>query len=135
MLRENAAIHGADRRRSPPREGPALLQGIVICGKCGLRMTVRYHQSRGTLLPIYVCQRDGIQRGQPICQHISGASLDVAVGSLVLEAVSPLALEITLAVEHELHARLEEADAIRRTELDHIGAFIGAIIGARWGRR
>ena len=27
--------HGADRRQSPPREGPALLQGLVICGRCG----------------------------------------------------------------------------------------------------
>jgi DNA invertase Pin-like site-specific DNA recombinase len=120
MLRENAAIHGEDRRRSPPREGPALLQGIVICGKCGLRMTVRYHQSRGTVRPMYVCQREGIQQGQPICQHISGASLDLAVGDLVLDAVSPLALEMTLAIEHEFQARLEEADAIRRTHLNRV---------------
>ncbi|HHK41343.1 MAG TPA: recombinase family protein, partial [Planctomycetaceae bacterium] len=33
-LRDNSAAHGDDRRRSPPREGPALLQGLVICAKC-----------------------------------------------------------------------------------------------------
>ena len=43
-LAANAAAHGRDRRSGPPREGPALLQGIIICGRCGLRMTVRYHQ-------------------------------------------------------------------------------------------
>src|SRR5438093_7655807 len=75
MLRDNAAVHAEHSRRSPPREGPALLQGIVVCGKCGLRMTVRYHQSRGTLVPIYACQREGIQHGQPICQQITGASI------------------------------------------------------------
>ena len=34
-----------DRRRSAPREGAALLQGVVVCGVCGLRMTVRYQCS------------------------------------------------------------------------------------------
>jgi len=42
-LHENAQANGADRKKGPPREGPALLQGIVICGICGSRMTIRYH--------------------------------------------------------------------------------------------
>ena len=38
----------APERFSPPREGPALLQGLLIlCAKCGERMTVRYHQRAG----------------------------------------------------------------------------------------
>ena len=118
MLRNNAAVHGHDRRRSPPREGPALLQGLVICGKCGLRMTVRYHQSRGTLAPIYMCQREGIQHGHAVCQQITGASIDDAIGPLVIEAVSPMALDVTLEIQHELQARLTEADALRRKATD-----------------
>src|SRR5205085_355305 len=46
-LTANAAAHGRDRAAGPPREGPALLQGSIICGRCGLRMTVRYH-ARGS---------------------------------------------------------------------------------------
>jgi DNA invertase Pin-like site-specific DNA recombinase len=42
-LRDNAQAHGSERRKSPPREGPALLQGLAVCGVCGRRMTVRYH--------------------------------------------------------------------------------------------
>jgi hypothetical protein len=61
-LRENAQANGADRRRSPPREGPALLQGLAVCGICGDRMTVRYHRRQGTAWPTYVCQRRGIAR-------------------------------------------------------------------------
>jgi DNA invertase Pin-like site-specific DNA recombinase len=118
MLRDNAAVHGHDRRRSPPREGPALLQGLVICGKCGLRMTVRYHQSHGTLVPIYTCQREGIQHGHAICQQITGASIDHAIGALVVDAVSPMALEVSLGIQHELQARLDEADALRRRAVD-----------------
>jgi len=118
MLRDNAAGFGPDRRRSPPREGPALLQGLVLCGRCGLRMTVRYHQTRGILVPIYTCQREGIQHGHAICQQITGASIDHAMGALVVEAVSPMALEVTLGIQHELRSRLDEADALRRKAVD-----------------
>jgi hypothetical protein len=50
LLADNAQAHGTDRAAGPAREGPALLQGLPICGRCGHRMT-RYHQRRGTLLP------------------------------------------------------------------------------------
>ena len=41
-LAANATAHGTDRAGGPAREGPALLQGLAICGRCGRRMTVRY---------------------------------------------------------------------------------------------
>lgn len=117
-LRENAQAHGQDRRKSPAREGPALLQGLVLCGRCGQRMTVRYNVHRGRLLPIYVCQRDGIANAQPVCQHIVGANLDAAIGELLVAAVTPLALEVTLAVQQELEARAEEVDRLRRQQVE-----------------
>ncbi|MDN5769255.1 MAG: recombinase family protein, partial [Humibacillus sp.] len=58
-LAANAASHGQDRRAGPPREGPALLQGMVVCGRCGKRMTVGYHtRCDGTPVPDYACQRE-----------------------------------------------------------------------------
>jgi DNA invertase Pin-like site-specific DNA recombinase len=50
-LAANSAARGRDRASGPPREGSALLQGIIICGKCGARMTVRYHRRRGAEWP------------------------------------------------------------------------------------
>jgi DNA invertase Pin-like site-specific DNA recombinase len=117
-LRENAQAAGADRRRSPAREGPALLQGLVVCGVCGDRMTVRYHLRRGALWPTYVCQRAGIAHGEPICQGIPGRALDDAVGRLLMETVTPLTLEITLAVQQELQARWEDADRLRHHQVE-----------------
>ena len=118
QLRDNSAAHGDDRRKSPPREGPALLQGLVICAKCGQRMTVRYHRRRGHLLPDYVCQRKGIERGEPICAHVPGASIDEAIGQLLVETVSPVALEVSLAVQEELRAQHEETDRLRKTHVE-----------------
>ena len=113
-LRENAQAVGADRRKSPPREGPALLQGLVVCGVCGSRMTVRYHTRQDRLVPEYVCQRDGIEHAISICQRVVGDHIDNAVGQLLVESVAPLALEVTLSVQQELQARIEEVDRLRK---------------------
>jgi len=119
-LQENAQAYGADRKKSPPREGPALLQGIVLCGRCGKRMTVRYHQIRGRLVPDYICQRDGIERAERICQSIAGAGLEAAIGTLLLETVTPLALEVALSVEEELKRRREEVARLRQKHIERL---------------
>jgi DNA invertase Pin-like site-specific DNA recombinase len=117
-LRDNGQAYSADRRHGPPREGPALLQGMVICGRCGERMTVRYYSSHGELCPEYCCQKFGIEHGLSPCQRILGRELDRAVGELMVETVSPLALEVALAVQAELQARTEEADRLRRQQVE-----------------
>jgi hypothetical protein len=54
--RQLAENSGRKRWRHPAREGPALLQGLAVCGRCGSRMNVRYHFRRGKVNPDYVCQ-------------------------------------------------------------------------------
>ena len=117
-LAANAAAHGRDRTAGPPREGPALLQGIIICGTCGQRMTVRYHQRRSRLLPTYVCQRDGISYGRRICQAVPGAGLDDRIGQLLLATLTPLAIEAALTVSAELEHRADQADALRAAHVE-----------------
>jgi hypothetical protein len=104
-LQENAHIHGVGHR-GPVREGPALLQGLMICGVCGSRMTVAYHVRRGDLVPDYTCpgRSEGERTARGYCQRVAGESLDRAVGGLLVETVSPLALEVALSVQRELQA-------------------------------
>jgi len=118
QLRACAQAHGADRRHSPAGEGPALLQGLVMCGVCGQRMTIRYNQCKAGLTPIYVCQRAGIEHAHPICQVIGGADVDKAVGELLLETLNPLTLEVALSVEQELRSRLTEVDRLRHQQVE-----------------
>lgn len=117
-LLANANGYGDNRRKSPPREGAALLQGLVLCGVCGLRMTVRYHTDHGHPIPDYACQRRGIQTATPICQHLPGAAVDQAVTEAVLEAVTPASLEVALEVFEELRGRQAEIDRLRRAQVD-----------------
>lgn len=114
-LAANAAARGSERRAGPAREGPALLQGLVVCGRCGKRMTVSYHaRCNGEPLPDYHCSREGIATGTQPCQTICGAGVDQAVASLVLEQLTPLAIETALAVSTELAQRAADADRIRQ---------------------
>jgi DNA invertase Pin-like site-specific DNA recombinase len=118
VLRENAHALGIDRERGAPREGPALLQGLAICARCGERMTVRYHVQGTRRVPDYMCQRHGIEHGRPVCQHVHGGELDDAVGRLLVETVTPVTLEVALAVQEELDSRSEERDRLHRQEFE-----------------
>lgn len=81
-------------------------------------MTVRYHTRHGRIIPDYVCQRDGVEHAIAICQHVVGEAIDKAVGQLLVESVTPLALEVTLAVQQELQARVDEVDQLRKKQVE-----------------
>jgi len=117
-LRESAQAIGCERRKSPPREGPALLQGLIVCGKCGRRLTLRYHARKVGLCPEYVCQRKGIENAEPPCQRIPGAEVDRVLGDMLLELVNPVALDVALTVQQELQARLDESDRLRKQHVE-----------------
>jgi len=114
LLLGNATAHGADRAAGPAREGAALLQGLAICGRCGRQMTVRYHTRLGVCVPDYQCMNRCIQDGARRCQSVPGGVVDEAVATLLLEALTPHALEVALTVQAELDTRAAEADALRR---------------------
>lgn len=109
----------APKRFAPPREGPALLQGLILCGQCGERMTVRYHQRGGRrIVPDYVCQRAGIAHAQAPCQRIPGAALDRAVAELLLKMVTPEAMALIVAMQEEVVQRAEEAQRLRHLQVE-----------------
>jgi DNA invertase Pin-like site-specific DNA recombinase len=117
-LTANAQAY-SNERQTPPREGPALLQGILICGRCGKRMTVRYHQRQGQLLPEYACQRDKIEQGYSRdCQRIPGKSIDDAVSQLLISMLNEESIDIAMAVRTQVQARLEEADRLRLQQVE-----------------
>jgi hypothetical protein len=81
-------------------------------------MTVRYHARQTKIVPEYACQRDGADHIILVCQHIVGEDLDQAVGQLLIDTVTPLALEVTLTVQQEMQARLDEVDRLRQKQVE-----------------
>ena len=86
--------------KGAPREGAALLTGLVLCGRCGRRMMPAYHAYRSPYYA-YVCRGDK-NGAQTVCWSVSGATIDRAVTSLLLETVAPEELELCLAVEQKV---------------------------------
>ena len=118
-VKSNGLAWSTERHHGPAREGPALLQGLVICGACGERMSVRYHSHRNEDIPTYWCGRRPMHRGEiGLCQTIHGAALDAAIGDIIIEAMTPFAIEVALAVQQELANRQEEADRLRRQHVE-----------------
>jgi len=118
ILTGNAEAFSSDRR-PPPREGPALLQGIVLCGRCGKRMTLRYHQRLGQLAPQYMCQRDKIEHGRSNdCQRVPGTAIDQAIGMMLVDMVNSENIDVAVAVQRKLQTRLDEADRLRYRQVE-----------------
>ena len=110
-------------RSSPPREGAALLQGRAVCGRCGRHFRVTYRSSRGKQEAWYVCDRAHGALGEPNCQSIAGPPIDKTIGALVVERMTPAAVELALEIRRDIEARHEEADqlrcrAIQRAQID-----------------
>ena len=84
------------------RNGAALLAGLVVCARCGVRLGVHYQQAHGRPIPFtYDCAHRRNHYGEALCQHVAGPSLDAFVTTHVLSALEPAALELSLAAaEH-----------------------------------
>jgi DNA invertase Pin-like site-specific DNA recombinase len=117
-LKDSAKALPFDRSQSPPREGPALLQGRVVCGLCGSHMHVRYRTRGDRSSATYVCVGRGRFFGDPLCQSILGTQIDAAIGELLVSAVTPMALELTLAVQQEIQRRVDDADRLRHRQIE-----------------
>jgi hypothetical protein len=81
-------------------------------------MTIRYHHRRQQLAPEYVCQQNAINNCRPKCQSVPGASIDKAISDLLLETVSPIAIEVALSVQDELRTRATEVDLVRKKQVE-----------------
>ena len=111
-LAANRARHEA---QGAPREGAALLKGMIRCGRCGQRLTVHYAKKSDRYS--YVCSRALADYEEPLCQSLSGPGLDELVERQLLAAVEPAALEASMAavanIEQE-RAELQRHWQLRR---------------------
>ena len=112
--RQTAAAPGA------PRDGAALLSGLLRCGRCGgHRMTVSYHDVSARSAYGYTCAFYQVNYGTGgRCQHIAGAALDDYVAGQVLDAVGPAALEVSMAAAAQAEDERAMLDKLWRQRLE-----------------
>ena len=90
----------------PAREGLAMLQGLLICGRCGRRLTPRY-RGNGGLYPIYECnwrKREGLSKTS--CMSVQCGYLDRTIEQRVWQVVN----------ENHLNLALDAYDILQQRE-------------------
>jgi DNA invertase Pin-like site-specific DNA recombinase len=100
--------------RGAPRRGPALLQGIARCGRCGARMTMFHYSTKEKRAPGYGCVA-AYANGGATCQMMSSAPVDAAVAELFLAAVTPAKVGVALRALDAYEA--ERAEARRQRQM------------------
>ena len=98
------------------RGGRALLSGMMLCGRCGKRLSVVYTgnpQSR----PVYRCQRGNVS-GQPRCMNFGGPRVDAAIAQELLRVVEPIAIEAAFEAERMHRKQQEDRDRILALEIE-----------------
>jgi DNA invertase Pin-like site-specific DNA recombinase len=93
--------------RGAVREGPALLKGLLVCGRCGRRLLISYGTSQR---PRYSCQRNYIDYGEPLCQSLAGRRLDELIARQVLRVLEPASLELSLSASGDIQRERDELD-------------------------
>jgi DNA invertase Pin-like site-specific DNA recombinase len=94
--------------RGAIREGAALLQGLVMCSRCGRRMTIRYRDDGQ--VPLYECNQLPKQLGEKVCQSLRGDRIDAAVATAFLEAMEPAELEVSMAAIDQVAEQARRLD-------------------------
>lgn len=87
-----------------PREGAALLQGLVWCGRCGARMGVNTYSAREGRKPSYICNHSYNEGAAHTCQSMTSKPIDELVVELFLEAIVPAQIALALQVVDNLRA-------------------------------
>ncbi|MBD9453665.1 recombinase family protein [Rhizobium sp. RHZ02] len=97
-----------NRTRYPgvPRGGAALLSGLVSCGVCGRKMVTGYNDDGREAR--YSCSWEATTYGGRHCQSISARPVDARVSALVLEAVSPSAIDVSLQVAEDIELERQQ---------------------------
>jgi len=144
MLVENYAAYDRNKSRGVPRDGAALLHGMVYCGECGHKMVVQY--KNGTR---YLCNYLRQQYHVPVCQYIHADPVDEKIVEAVFQALSPVELDVYAAavatqqataqnVTHAHHQHLErlrsEATLAGRqfNHVDPDNRLVAAELEKRW---
>ncbi|MDR2711955.1 MAG: recombinase family protein [Clostridiales bacterium] len=108
ILWDNYAQRRGAERKTPPREGSALLQGLAWCGICGCRMQVNYSWYKERHIPRYICPNNAKEHSEGICQSMSGQMIDAKIGELLVNKLTPEVIAQSAAVQKELDCRQDE---------------------------
>ena len=102
--------------KGSPRNGHALLGGLVFCRRCGCRLIVGY--SGEAKRPRYKCRRNHREYGLEKCQSLSAAPLDGFISRQILQVLKPATVELSLKAVEETTQERQRVTKLRRQRLE-----------------
>jgi Recombinase/Recombinase zinc beta ribbon domain len=115
ILADNYAAYDRNQSRGVPRDGAALLHGIVYCGACGHKMLIQYkHGTR------YLCNALRQQYHVPVCQCIPADSVDQYVVESFFQALSPVELDVYAAAVAAGQATFQQLEQAHQQYLERL---------------
>lgn len=93
MLRDNYSEYSRNKTRGVPRDGKALLHGVLYCGECGHKLCVQY--KGGTQ---YICNHRKLQTGGPTCQRIPADAIDDQVVGWFFDVLGQASIDVASEV-------------------------------------
>ncbi len=128
MLADNYAAYDRNKSRGVPRDGAALLHGIVYCGECGHKMVMEYkHGTR------YLCNYSRQQYRVPVCQYIPADPVDLQVVETFFQALSPVELDIYAAAVTTQQAIVQQIAHAHQQQLERL-RYEAALAGRQFNR-
>ena len=82
-----------------PRNGAALLAGVLVCGTCNRHMQPSYHTND---VAQYACNRQYVEATGPRCYGLAAKGLDALVSQQVLRALEPVAVHLSLQAQADI---------------------------------
>jgi hypothetical protein len=124
-MKENSTSFSA----GPPR-GASLIAGRITCGRCGSRMPISYKPAKGACkTPYFGCTLARMNLGEPLCQSFNGRVVESLIEKLVLTALAPASVELSLRAAESLDSERE------RREIQHTQAVQRATYESELARR
>jgi Recombinase/Recombinase zinc beta ribbon domain len=117
ILDDNYAAYAHNQRRGVPRQGAALLQGLVYCGSCGHKMVVQYKGGNQ-----YLCNYLRSQAHAPVCQRLPADPVDQQVVAAFFDALAPAELDVyeqALVQQRQQQAELDRAQRYSLQRLEY----------------
>ena len=132
--------------KGSPRDGSALLAGLIVCGNCGRRFKTDYRPHGKAY---YRCARHLYEATEQTCFSLQAARVDDLVTQQVLRALEPAALELSCRALEDVQrdrgrldkhwkqrlerARYEAEDAERRYRaVDPENRLVARSLEQRW---
>ena len=114
MLHDNHSEYQRRQSRGVPRDGHALLQGIIYCGECGHKMTVTYKS-----WPRYNCPFLRNRGGGSVCPA-PAAPLDQQVLTCFWEALSVAEIDLSARLLSDADRQRDALGAAQRQQIERL---------------